>query len=178
MPALLAFADPVGVRADGVGHRGVEVELRAQLVEVGDADLRAEPDFAGVGLQRAQDQLEQRRLAGAVRADESDAVAAHHAQVEVAHHGATVEALLTLRNSATSLPERSPESTVSFTLPSRSRRASRSRRSCSRRLTRPSLRVRRASTPLRIQTSSCAQNLSNLRLSTASSASCSALRRS
>ena len=74
--------------------------------------------------------------------------------------------LLTLRNSATSLPERSPESTVSFTLPMRSRRASRSSRNCSSRFTRPSLRVRRASTPLRIQTSSCAQNLSNLRLST------------
>ena len=87
-------------------------------------------------------------------------------------------ALLTLRSSATSLPERSPASTLSRTLPSRSRRASRWRRSCSSRCTRPSLRVRRASTPLRIQTSSCAQNLSNLRLSTASSASCSALRRS
>ncbi len=45
-------------------------------------------------------------------------------------------------------------------LPRRSRRSARSTRRCSRRRTRPSLRVRRASTPLRIHTSSCAQNLS------------------
>ena len=76
--------------------------------------------------------------------------------------------LATFVSSATSLPERSPASSVSFTEPSRSRRAARSSRSASRRRTRPSLRVRRASTPLRIQTSSCAQNLSNLRFATSS----------
>ena len=58
--------------------------------------------------------------------------------------------------------------------PGRSRRARRSSRiACSAR-TRPSLRVRRASTPLRIHTSSCARRLSKSALARASSASCAA----
>ena len=84
--------------------------------------------------------------------------------------------LPTFSNSATSLPERSPVSTVSLIEPMRSRRAARSSRRCSSRLTRPSLRVRRASTPLRIHTSSCAQNFSKRRWARSSAASISALR--
>src|SRR6185295_9339619 len=52
------------------------------------------------------------------------------------------------------------------TWPRRSRRAARSRRSRSSRRTRPSFLVRRASMPLRIQTSSCARSLSNFWLFT------------
>ena len=65
-------------------------------------------------------------------------------------------------------------STLKLTLPTRSRRNARSRRKCSSRRTLPSLRVRLASMPLRIHTSSCARNLSNLPLCTASAASISA----
>ncbi len=64
----LAFADPVRVRAHGRRDGGVGIELRAQLVEVGDAQLRAQPHRAGIGRELAEDQLEQRRLARAVRA--------------------------------------------------------------------------------------------------------------
>ena len=78
--------------------------------------------------------------------------------------------LQTFSSSATSLPERSPVSTVSLIGPRRSRRAARSSRSRSSRFTRPSLRVRRASTPLRIQTSSCAQNFSKRRVARSSAA--------
>ena len=120
--------------------------------------------------------LEERGLAGAVRADEAEAVAARDDEVEILDdrlvRRTTCE---TFCSSATSFPERSPAPTASFTLPMRSRRAARSSRRRSRRRTRPSLRVRRASMPLRIQTSSCAQNLSNLRCATASAASCAGL---
>ena len=85
---------------------------------------------------------------------------------------------VTSTSSATSLPERSPASSASCTLPRRARRSARSPRSASRRRTRPSLRVRRACMPLRIHTSSCAQNLSNLRFITSSAASWSDLRAS
>ena len=92
--------------------------------------------------------------------------------------GRSPKVLVTSLNSATSRPELWPASIARLMLPSRSRRSARSTRSCSSRLTRPSLRVRRASTPLRIQTSSCAQNLSNRRFVTSSAASSSFLRAS
>ena len=66
--------------------------------------------------------------------------------------------------SATILPLRSPADTANFTWPMASRRCARLARSFSRRAIRPTLRVRRASTPLRIQTSSCANILSALAL--------------
>ena len=81
-------------------------------------------------------------------------------------------------SSATSLPERPPAATASFTLPSFSRRAARVLRKDSSRRTRPSLRVRRASMPLRIQISSCAQKRSNLRAATDSASSSTAFLRS
>ena len=56
------------------------------------------------------------------------------------------------------------DATSRLTLPSASRRAARLARSSSRRAMRLWLRVRRASTPLRIQTSSCASSLSALAL--------------
>ena len=74
-------------------------------------------------------------------------------------------------SSATILPLFSPALSWNDTCPCRSRRAARWRRSSSKRRTRPSLRVRRASMPLRIHASSCAWNLSNRRLCSASTAS-------
>ena len=76
-------------------------------------------------------------------------------------------------SSATIFPLDWPEATSIFTLPCTSRRAVRLSRNASSRLMRLWLRVRRASTPLRIQISSCASNLSALALMTASCASCS-----
>src|SRR6185312_17157387 len=48
------------------------IERVAALVDIGELDRFAEPDRAGVGLQLAGDQLEERRLAGAVRPDHPD----------------------------------------------------------------------------------------------------------
>ena len=56
-------------------------------------ELGAEAHGAGVGRQRAEDQLEQRRLARAVGADQAQPVAAHDAQREIAHQRAAVERL-------------------------------------------------------------------------------------
>ena len=53
------------------------IELLAQLVEVRDLHVGAEPHAARVRRERAEDQLHQRGLAGAVRADQAEAVAAH-----------------------------------------------------------------------------------------------------
>ena len=65
-------------------------------------------------------------------------------------------------SSATILPLGAPEAKSIFTLPSVSRRAARLERISSNRPIRLWLRVRRASTPLRIQISSCASSLSAL----------------
>ena len=81
--------------------------------------------------------------------------------------------LLTWVNSATSFPLAAPLATSSLTLPTASRRASRRARIFSKRVMRPWARVRRASTPLRIHTSSCAKSLSARALMTASCAICS-----
>ena len=85
MLARAADLDPLAARADGVGQRGVGVERLAHLVEVRDLDLRALLDRAAVGLQLAQDQLEQRRLAGAIGADQADLVAAQDGGGEALH---------------------------------------------------------------------------------------------
>ena len=75
--------DPLAARADAVGERRVEVERAAHLVEVGDLDARALAHRARGRLQLAEDQLQQRRLAGAVRADQADLVAAQDRRGEV-----------------------------------------------------------------------------------------------
>ena len=54
----------------------VFAQRRAVLVEIRDLQLRADLDLAGLRLQIAQQQLQQRGLAAAVRADQADTVAA------------------------------------------------------------------------------------------------------
>ena len=49
--------------------------------------------FAGIGLQLAQDELEQGGFPGAVRPDQADAVAAHDARGEIADDGLAAERL-------------------------------------------------------------------------------------
>ena len=72
----------------------------------------------------------------------------------------------------TSLPLFSPSPMVILTLPTCSRRPLRSSRRAFSSRTRPSLRVRRALIPWRIQTSSCANFLSKLALFFSSASSC------
>ena len=81
---LAADLDPVAPGADGVLHGRVGVELVAQLVEIRDGQIGAAAHGAGVRLDLAQDQLQQRRLPRAVGADEADAVAAQDARREIA----------------------------------------------------------------------------------------------
>lgn len=85
VPATIARPDPVGTRADGIRDRAIGIELRAQLVEVGDAKLRAGAHGAGVGRQFTEHQPQQRCLAGTVRADDPDAIATQDAQRQVPH---------------------------------------------------------------------------------------------
>ena len=83
---VLAFAvdlDPVGSRADRVADRAREVKLLAHLVEVGDLHVRAEAHAARVRRQLPEDQPYQRRLADAIRAEDADAITAHHGHRQV-----------------------------------------------------------------------------------------------
>ena len=78
--------DKVGAGADGVGECCLLVESFAELVEVGNAELGAQLDLAGIGLDFAQDQPEQRGLAAAVGADQSDLVAAQNTAGKIVYH--------------------------------------------------------------------------------------------
>lgn len=178
---VLAFAanfDPVGSRSNGFSDSLIEVELFAKLVEVCDLQVCAELDLSRVRLEFPEDQLDERAFAGAIGTDKTKAVAAHQREVQILHDDMIAERFGESRNLGNDLSAFSPASIARRIDPICSRRAARSRRSASSRRTRPSLRVRRASMPLRIQTSSCAQNLSNRRRSSASAASSSSFRAS
>ena len=69
--------------ADVVGDVLRVVELVAELVEVGDLDVRPQPHAAGVGRELAQEHAEERRLASAVGADDADPVAAGDGRCDV-----------------------------------------------------------------------------------------------
>ena len=80
---MLAFAtdlDPFGTGADGFGHGLFRIELLAHLVKISHLQLRAQAALAGIRLERAQDQLQDGRLAGTVGPDQAEMVASH--QVE------------------------------------------------------------------------------------------------
>ena len=78
----------------GVGEAGAGIERVAALVEHDHLERRTELDRAGIGFECAGQQVEQRGLAGAVGADDADAVAAQHAGGEAAHDGAFAERLV------------------------------------------------------------------------------------
>ena len=80
-----ADLDVIRARRNHVGQRRVRIELGTELVEVGDFHLRALAHDAGIRLQLAEDEAEQRRLAGAVGADQADLVATLDAGGKVAH---------------------------------------------------------------------------------------------
>ena len=68
-----------------LGQALFRVEALAALVERHLREVGAEPHLAGIGHQRAGQQVEQRRLAGAVRADDADPVAAHDPRRKIPH---------------------------------------------------------------------------------------------
>ena len=83
-------AAPAGQR---VAHRRIRIERLAALVERRHLQVDAERDLALVRRELAGQHLQQRRLAGAVRSDQPDAVAALDADREVAHDRRVAEAL-------------------------------------------------------------------------------------
>ena len=150
----------------------------AHLVEVGHLQLAAAgARCRAVGSQLAEDELEQRRLAAAVGADQADLVAAQQGGREaVDQRRRSPKRIDTSFSSATILPlrqagvELQPHLAELIAPRARAARAARSSRA-----TRPTLRVRRASTPLRTHTSSCASSLSARALASASFSSSRAL---
>ena len=78
--ATAVDGDRVVAVADRVEDGALGIELLALLIVVGDLHVGAAAHLAGVGRELAEQQPQQRRLAGAVRADQADAIAAHDAQ--------------------------------------------------------------------------------------------------
>ena len=78
--------DPVRPRGNHIGQRRIRIKLGAELVEIGDIHFRALTHDAGIRLDFVKDQAQQRRLAGAVGADQADLVAALNAGREIAHN--------------------------------------------------------------------------------------------
>ena len=172
----LAVDDDGGVAvADAVGDRRVGIELLALLIEVGDLQPGAAPHLARVGLQLAEQQPQQRRLAGAVRADQADAIAAQDALREVADDRRAAERLRHVLRLEHQLPERLPVVDGEPHVAGLRAYAARSARSAISARTRPSLRVRRALTPCRSHASSCASFLSSRSSSRASASSAAVL---
>ena len=68
--------EPVG---DDLPQRLVRVDAAAALVDVGDLDRLADLELAAVERLEADDRLEQRGLADAVRADDADDAVARQA---------------------------------------------------------------------------------------------------
>ena len=85
MLALTTDLHPLAARADGVGKRRIEVQRAAHLVEIGDLDLGALAHDATVGLQLAEDELEQRGFARTIRPDQPDLVTTQNGRAEVLH---------------------------------------------------------------------------------------------
>src|SRR3954471_15870500 len=83
--AAAGAVHPIGPRADRLGDGLLRIERLAQLVEVRRLHVRAQAHAARVGREGAEDQLDERSLAGAVRTDQADAVAAAHDEIEPFH---------------------------------------------------------------------------------------------
>ena len=61
-------------------HQGLFlIELPAELIKITNFKFRTEFDFPFLRFEFTQEELEQRRLAAAIRADHPDAIAAHEA---------------------------------------------------------------------------------------------------
>ena len=69
MLSCAAKLDIFRTRADDFGQRRLGVQLSAELIEIGDFQLRAQAHLTRVGFQLAQNQPQQSGLAAAVGAD-------------------------------------------------------------------------------------------------------------
>jgi len=90
MLALAVHLNPFTTRRDRVGQRRLIIQLLAHLIEVRDLQLAALLHRAGIRRFLAEDQAQQRGLAGAVHADQADLVAAHDGRAEILHDRAAV----------------------------------------------------------------------------------------
>src|SRR5581483_10537406 len=86
----LAFGDRRGVTHE-LKRRRLRVLRSPVLCEQSEPDRGACLPFAGVRLELAGEQLEQHRLAGAVLADDADALAAEHREVDTGEDRDTAE---------------------------------------------------------------------------------------
>src|SRR5581483_9751751 len=89
----LAELDRVVVAGDLLPDRVRRIEVAARLVDVGELDRVADPERPVVGLLLARDHAEQRRLAGAVRADDADDAGGRQREGEVVDEQPLAEAL-------------------------------------------------------------------------------------
>ena len=119
MARLAADADLVGAAAgQRIAQRRRRVEAFAALVERHHLERDAELHRAGIGRQHAGQQVDQRRLAGAVGADDADPVAARDAQRQILDHDRRRQRPWRRRSaSITSLPEVCASLASSLTLP-------------------------------------------------------------
>ena len=76
---------------DRVQRARLGIERLLILREVAGPDRRADPDLARGRLELADDRLQQHALAGAVRADEADALAVHDGQLDIREHDVLAE---------------------------------------------------------------------------------------
>ncbi|KFB74434.1 MAG: hypothetical protein AW09_000265 [Candidatus Accumulibacter phosphatis] len=84
--ALIGDLHEIRPRRDHVDQCRLFIELTAELVEISHLHFRPELHLAGIGEQLTKNQAQQRRLAGAIRADDADLVTALHATGEIAYH--------------------------------------------------------------------------------------------
>ena len=89
-----AELDRVVAAGDLLPDRARRVEARARLVDVGQLDRLADAQLAGVRLLLAGDHAEERRLAGAVRADHADDAAGRQREGQVLDEQPVAVALL------------------------------------------------------------------------------------
>ena len=96
MARIAAHHDLIGPARDahlGVARQGVPqadsfIDGRTGLIKDRHVQIGAQLDLAGIGGELAGQHLDERRLAGAVRADKGHAITAQHAQVEGLQNGA------------------------------------------------------------------------------------------
>ncbi len=83
MPASTIDRHRLPAPGDRIQHRPFRVQLLAQLIEPGDFQLGSQPNLPHIRRQSPDQQIQQGRFTGTVRADQADTVAAHHTQGKV-----------------------------------------------------------------------------------------------
>ncbi len=78
--------DCISAAGHVVDDRGFQVQLRTQLIEIGDFHFAPHPDQAAVRLQFSQQKIEQSGLATAIRSDDTHPVAAQDGGAEITDH--------------------------------------------------------------------------------------------